>query len=84
MEAPKATAKPAPKPPAESTEDAGEGHEAEVAAPGPETEIVNIAGLVLEKTVHPNGDCQTEVIREPMISAEDIRATRAIQRRRGH
>jgi hypothetical protein len=51
---------------------------------GPIVEHVNMSGLVLEKTVYPNGECQTEILKEPMIPQEVIRATRALQRRRGH
>jgi hypothetical protein len=47
-------------------------------------ERVNIAGLVLEKTVYPDGVCETEVINQPMIAPELVRSTRASQRARGH
>jgi hypothetical protein len=47
-------------------------------------ERVNIAGLVLEKTVYADGMCETEVLQEPMIAPELVRSTRASQRARGH
>ena len=50
----------------------------------PMVETVNISGLVMEKTVAPDGECETRVIRQPMIAAEQIRATKASQRKRGH
>jgi len=58
--------------------------EVEAEEPAPEVERVNIAGLVLEKTVYPDGACETEVINEPMIAPELVRSTRASQRARGH
>lgn len=51
---------------------------------GPVIEHVNMAGLVLEKTVFPDGVCQTEVLSEPEIDPSLVRATRASQRERGH
>lgn len=51
---------------------------------GPQVERVNMAGLILEKTLHEDGECETRVIKEPMIAAELVRATRASQRERGH
>jgi len=51
---------------------------------GPQVERVNMAGLILEKTLHEDGQCETRTIREPMIAPELIRATRASQRARGH
>lgn len=50
----------------------------------PQVEHVNIAGLVLNKTVYPDGECETQVLREPMIEPELVRSTRASQRARGH
>jgi hypothetical protein len=50
----------------------------------PVVERVNIAGLVIEKTVYPDGECETEVLREPEIDPQLVRATRNNQRRRGH
>ncbi len=58
--------------------------EVEAEEPAPAVERVNIAGLVLEKTVYPDGVCETEVINQPMIPAELVRSTRASQRARGH
>jgi hypothetical protein len=58
--------------------------EVETEEPAPEVERVNIAGLVLEKTVYPDGMCETEVLQEPMIAPELVRSTRASQRARGH
>jgi hypothetical protein len=49
----------------------------------PFTERINIGGLVIEKTVHDNGVCETEVLREPLIPLEFVRATRAQQRQAG-
>jgi len=51
---------------------------------GPQVERVAIAGLVLEKTVYPDGECKTAVLREPTIAPELVRATRSLQRSRGH
>lgn len=50
---------------------------------GPVVEHVNMSGLVLEKTVHPDGECETTVIRQPMITEELVRETRAAQRQQG-
>ena len=50
---------------------------------GPVVEHVNMSGLVLEKTVHPDGECETTVIRQPMIAEELVRETRAAQRQQG-
>jgi hypothetical protein len=58
--------------------------EVEAEEPAPEVERVNIAGLVLEKTVYADGMCETEVLQEPMIAPELVRSTRASQRARGH
>jgi hypothetical protein len=52
--------------------------------PEPVVETINMAGLVLQKTTRPDGECETEVLKEPMIASELIRATRASQKRRGH
>lgn len=69
---------PPPAPPAESvTEVAPE----EVA---PQVEHVNMSGLVLEKTQYPDGECETKVLKEPMIPAELVRATRKLQQARGY
>lgn len=89
---PKATvatsAKPpvAPAPPVEpDNELSNEPHdELDDAEAAPMVETVNISGLVMEKTVAPDGKCKTKVIRQPMIAAEQIRATKASQRERGH
>ena len=54
------------------------------AEPAPTVETVNMTGLVLERTVHPSGECETKVLKEPMIAEELVRATRASQRRYGH
>ena len=77
---PKAPARapaPAPKP-------APVAEEVEEVSPAPVVEQVNIAGLILEKTVYPDGLCETEVLKEPMIAPELVRATRSLQRARGH
>lgn len=50
---------------------------------GPVVEYVNMSGLVLEKTVHPDGECDTHVVRQPMIAEELVRETRAAQRQQG-
>lgn len=47
-------------------------------------ERVNIAGLVLDKTLYPDGECETTLVDEPRIDPSLIRATRASQRQRGH
>lgn len=67
----------APKPVTEEVEAVTE-------EPAPVVERVNMAGLVLEKTLHPDGECETEVLSEPEIDPALIRATRASQRARGH
>lgn len=51
---------------------------------GPQVERINMAGLVLEKTVYPDGECETVVVQQPMIAPELVRATRSLQRSRGH
>lgn len=51
---------------------------------GPQVERINMAGLVLEKTVYPDGECETVVVKQPMIAPELVRATRSLQRARGH
>lgn len=51
--------------------------------PAPMVETVNMAGLVMERTVYPDGECESKVLKEPMISEELVRATRASQRRYG-
>lgn len=79
--APARTPAPAPKP-APAVE--AEVEEIEEVAPAAVVERVNIAGLVLEKTVHPDGFCYTEVLKEPTIAPELVRATRSLQRARGH
>lgn len=50
----------------------------------PIVEVVNMGGLVLEKTAYPDGDCDAKILREPTIAPELIRATRTQQRARGH
>lgn len=50
---------------------------------GPQVEVVNMGGLVMEKTLHADGDCDVQVLREPLIDAELIRATKAHQRMQG-
>ncbi len=72
---------PAPKPAPVAEVEA---EEVEELTPAPVVERVNIAGLVLEKTVYPDGLCETEVLKEPMIAPELVRATRSLQRARGH
>ena len=52
-------------------------------AVAPVVEHVNMSGLVLEKTAHPDGACETRVISEPMITEELVRATSAAQRQQG-
>ena len=75
-----APAKPVePQPPAEQTPPAKT-----VAAEGqPFVERISIGGLVIEKTLHDNGICETEVVREPLIPMEFVRATKAQQRQAG-
>ena len=50
---------------------------------GPQVEVVNMGGLVMEKTLHADGDCEVQVLREPLIDAELIRATKAHHRMQG-
>ena len=69
---------PPPAPPAESVTEATP----EEAAP--QVEHVNMSGLVLEKTQYPDGECKTKVLKEPMIAAELVRATRKLQQARGY
>lgn len=57
---------------------------AEPEAPEYEVERINMAGLVIEKTVHPDGVCETEVISELEIDPALVKATRSLQRARGH
>lgn len=75
----------APKP---ATQPAAQTAEPEVTADtqedAPQVERVNMAGLVLEKVMHADGECETTVLKQPMIAAELVRATRSSQRSRGH
>lgn len=75
-----APAKPVePQPPAEQSPPVKT-----VAAEGqPFVERISIGGLVIEKTLHDNGICETEVVREPLIPMEFVRATKAQQRQAG-
>jgi len=83
--APTVTRKPAEQPPAtEPPSEQPPAEEEQEAEAQPFVERVNMAGLVLEKTVHPDGECETRTLQEPTIAPELIRATRASQRRRGH
>jgi hypothetical protein len=50
----------------------------------PVVELVSIGGLVIEKTMYPDGECETRTVREPAIAPELVRSTRASQRRQGH
>ena len=68
-----------PKPPAEQTPPA----ETMAAEEQPFSERISIGGLVIEKTLHDNGICETEVVREPLIPLEFARATKAQQRQAG-
>ena len=69
---------PPPAPPAESVAETAP----EEAAP--QVEHVNMSGLVLEKTQYPDGECETKVLKEPMIASELVRATRKLQQARGY
>ena len=69
---------PPPAPPAESVTEAAPEETA------PQVEHVNMSGLVMEKTQYPDGECETKVLREPMIAAELVRATRKLQQARGY
>lgn len=51
---------------------------------GPIIERVNMSGLVMEKRLYPDGECETEVLAEPEISPALVKATRTSQRARGH
>lgn len=84
---PKIAAKPAPAPAAQAPAPQAQPEPEMELTPdeiGPQIERVNIAGLVLEKTVFPDGVCETEVLNEPEIDPNLVRATRASQRARGH
>jgi hypothetical protein len=75
---PKPPVTPPPAPPAESTVE-------EASEEGlPQVEHVNMSGLVLEKTLYPDGECETKVLKEPMIATELVRATRKLQQARGY
>jgi hypothetical protein len=50
---------------------------------GPQVEVVNMGGLVMEKTAYPDGDSDVQVLKEPFIDGELIRATKAHQRMQG-
>ncbi len=50
---------------------------------GPQVEVVNMGGLVMEKTLHADGDSDVQVLKEPFIDGELIRATKAHQRMQG-
>jgi hypothetical protein len=79
-----AAVKPAPPAPAPVVEDEADEAPEPAPAPKPVVETVSFAGIVLEKTVHPDGECETEVLREPSIDPLLVQATRAQQRSRGH
>jgi hypothetical protein len=81
---PKATVAAPAKPPAAPAPPVAPDDELDDTEAAPMVETVNISGLVMEKTVAPNGKCETRVIKQPMIAAEQIRATRTSQRERGH
>ena len=70
---------PPPAPPAESVTEETAPEET-----APQVEHVNMSGLVLEKTQYPDGECETKVLKEPMIAAELVRATRKLQQARGY
>lgn len=74
-------AKPAPAPPAEDEADEAP---ASAPAPAPIVEVVSFAGCVLEKTTHPDGYCETTILREPEIEQVLVDATSKHQRSRGH
>jgi hypothetical protein len=81
---PKATVAAPVKPPVAPAPPVEPDDELDDAEAAPMVETVNISGLVMEKTVAPDGECETRVIRQPMIAAEQIRATKDSQRKRGH
>lgn len=68
-----------PQPPVEQTPPV----ETVAAESQPFVERISINGLVIEKTLHDNGVCETEVVREPLIPLEFVRATKAQQRQAG-
>lgn len=83
-----AEAKPATiKPPLQQKAPAPEPEPAAEPELAPESEVieevVNMGGLVMKKTMYPDGECETEVLSQPMISRKDIAATRAMQKARG-
>jgi hypothetical protein len=73
----------ATKSPAPAPEQASVGEQEQSSAEAPVVEQVAMGGLVLQKTIYPDGECETTVLREPAIAPELIRATRAGQRARG-
>lgn len=78
---PKAVAAPTKPPVAPSPAPRIEAESEDVA---PQIERVNMSGLVIEKIAYPDGECETKVLKEPTISTELVRSTRALQRARGH
>lgn len=71
------------KPPLQQKAPEPEAGTAPEAPAAPIEEVVNIAGVVLKNTIYPGGEVETEILREPRLSKEDIAATRAMQRRKG-
>lgn len=75
---------PAPSAPPEPVIQASEPEdEQQPVVVGPVVEQVTMGGLVLSKTVTPDGNCTTEVLREPTIAPEQVRETSAAQRAQG-
>lgn len=75
---------PAPKTPAPARPPVVEEAQEAESSERPTFERVNIAGLVLDKTLYSDGECEVTLVDEPQIDPSLIRATRASQRRRGH
>jgi hypothetical protein len=74
---------PPPAPPAESVTETGP-EETALEETAPQVEYVNMSGLVLKKTQYSDGECETKVLKEPMIAPELVRATRKLQQARGY
>jgi hypothetical protein len=75
---------PPPAPPAEAAPEEAAPEETAPEEAAPQVERVDMSGLVLEKTQYPDGECETRVLREPMIAPELVRATRKLQQARGY
>jgi hypothetical protein len=82
-QAPQAPQAPPAKPAPPMTENEPEFYDEPEPEDEPIREVVDIAGLVMEKTIHSDGECETRVLRQPLISDEEIKQTRAAQKQEG-